>query len=224
MTGDPIREYLAEFAQEMGPVAPYRGRVLAEVEDHLREAAARIEAAGASPHDAAVRAVKQFGSPRSVAASIAAPRGMRFVYEARSLGWRLVVAVAALAVAAVLLVVGVHAGRATIPASPPDLLDFLSSPMRHPRREEGYLAASALIGVLTLAWLIALRGDWHNRQRLIWRGLLALILVAAMAGAGTGEWVNQHAPRGCSPLAINSLAAWCQRQSAHEQTNRLRRA
>ena len=41
-----------------------RRRLLAEVEDHLREAAARLEHDGASPGEAARLAVAQFGAPR----------------------------------------------------------------------------------------------------------------------------------------------------------------
>ena len=68
MSDDPIRDYLAEFAKQLGRVSPgRRRRTLAEVEDHLREAARSLEAGGIEPLAAEREAVAAFGSPRQVA-------------------------------------------------------------------------------------------------------------------------------------------------------------
>jgi hypothetical protein len=67
MTDDPIREYLAELGKELGRFARHRRRTLAEVEDHLREAARSLEAGGIEPLAAQRVAVAAFGSPRQVA-------------------------------------------------------------------------------------------------------------------------------------------------------------
>jgi hypothetical protein len=145
----------------------------------------------------------------------------RVVLEMRTLGWRGGVAAGALIVAACLAAVGVDAGRETIRQCAPHL-PCLMMPMGHPVREDGYLAASALTGLVTAAWLFALARDWRRRHRPAWRGLLVVIAVGVVAGVGTGGWVRQHAPRGCSTLASGSpLIGWCRTQSAREATTRL---
>jgi hypothetical protein len=62
---DPIETYLGELRGRLGRDPLFRRRVLAEVEDHLREAAARE---GAEP------AIRRFGSPAHVAGEFAGER------------------------------------------------------------------------------------------------------------------------------------------------------
>jgi hypothetical protein len=224
MSDDPIVGYLADFAKELGRLGPRRRRLLAEVEDHLREAAARLEHDGASSDEAARLAVAQFGTPRVVTGRSAGSGVWRAVAEMRALGWRGGFSAGALIVAASLAVVAVGAGRSTVASCAPHLLCGPPPPMHHPLREDGYLAASVLIGLVTSVWLIALGREWSRRHKLAWRGLLVVILVGVAAGLGTGGWVRQHAPRGCPPLAPSSLAGWCQTQSAQDAANRLHRA
>lgn len=73
MSDDPIHDYLGELERGLGRFARHRRRTRAEVEDHLREAAVRIEQSGVSPEEAARQAVEQFGSPQVVARQSSAP-------------------------------------------------------------------------------------------------------------------------------------------------------
>jgi hypothetical protein len=224
VSDDPIAAYLADFADELGRLGPRRRRLLAEIEDHLREAAARLEHGGASPEEAARLAVAQFGSPEVATGRVAGSGVGRALVEMRALGWRGGVAAGALIVAACLAAVGVDAGRGTIRQCAPHV-PCLMMRMGHPVREDGYLAASALTGLVTAAWLFALGRHWRHRHRPAWRGLLVVIVVGVVAGVGTGGWVRQHAPRGCPTLASGSpLIGWCRTQSAREAANRLHRA
>lgn len=106
MNDDPIRDYLVELGEELGRLSFRRRRTLAEVEDHLREATARIEQTGVHPDEAARQAVEQFGSPEVVARRSSSSRVKR---RAVAVGV-LVVAAAAVAVLAT-----PSASHATIP-------------------------------------------------------------------------------------------------------------
>lgn len=70
---DHIDRYLDELAGRLRLGPARTRRFLAEVEDHLREASAREEAAGADPELAARRAVERFGTPGEVAAAANGP-------------------------------------------------------------------------------------------------------------------------------------------------------
>ncbi|MBW8751769.1 MAG: hypothetical protein JF565_10145 [Propionibacteriales bacterium] len=70
---DAIDSFLDELATRLR-VGPTRARrFLAEAEEHLRDTAAREEAAGAHADDAQRRAVERFGTPRQVAAAANGP-------------------------------------------------------------------------------------------------------------------------------------------------------
>ena len=75
MSDDPIRDYLDGLRRELGRLGSLRRRrVLAEAEDHLREAAAELEAKGVEPGAAARSAVDAFGGPADLAGATEAPR------------------------------------------------------------------------------------------------------------------------------------------------------
>jgi hypothetical protein len=106
MSPEPIRDYLGELGKEFGRFAPHGRRTLAEVEDHLREAAGRIEHSGVSPAEAARQAVEQFGSSQVIARQSSASR----------VKWRAVpVGVLVIAAAAVAVLAIPSASHATIP-------------------------------------------------------------------------------------------------------------
>jgi len=70
---DTIDSFLDELATRLR-VGPTRARrLLAEAEEHLRDTAAREEAAGADPEDAQRRAVGRFGTARQVASAANGP-------------------------------------------------------------------------------------------------------------------------------------------------------
>jgi hypothetical protein len=66
MTDDPIRDYLADLGKELGRFARHRRRTLAEVEDHLREAACALQKQGLTAEDAAREAIAQLGAPGDI--------------------------------------------------------------------------------------------------------------------------------------------------------------
>jgi len=72
-----ISTYLNELraALRLGPLI--RRRIMNEVEDHLREAAARERRAGATPEDAEERAVERFGAATEIAAAFLEVDGAR---------------------------------------------------------------------------------------------------------------------------------------------------
>jgi HAAS len=128
VSDDPIRDYLTELANELGRLARRRQRMLAEVEDHLREGANRIEQTGVLPQEAARRAVEQFGSPRLVAS--------RFSTRPRGGKWRFAAIGGTLAIAlAVVAVITPTASHATIPMSASN--QPVPSVMRQPPPGEG---------------------------------------------------------------------------------------
>jgi hypothetical protein len=85
-----IERYLAELRRLLGR-GPGRARLLAEVEDHLRETARRLEREGASPTEAEGAAVAAFGPPDELAAQLAGEQA------ATAVGWSSRVLMVALA-------------------------------------------------------------------------------------------------------------------------------
>jgi hypothetical protein len=85
-----IEPYLEELRRRLAR-APGRARLLAEVEDHLREAAARLERRGASVQEAERAAVDAFGPPQQLAAALAGQQA------AGAVGWSSRVLVVAMA-------------------------------------------------------------------------------------------------------------------------------
>ena len=78
MNGGLLERYLDELQRWLWlPPARIR-RVLAEAEDHLREAAAQYVAAGMEPYQAERRAVNDFGTVNRVARRFAAGEGHTF--------------------------------------------------------------------------------------------------------------------------------------------------
>jgi hypothetical protein len=74
MNDDPIRDYLGELGKELGRFARHRRRTLAEVEDHLREAACVLQQGGMTAEDAAREAIDQLGSPDDIVPTAARDR------------------------------------------------------------------------------------------------------------------------------------------------------
>src|SRR6478736_2418791 len=64
---DLIERYLDQLVLELRGRAPAVRRILAEAEDHLREAVDQSVAAGVEPDEAARLAIHRFGSARVVA-------------------------------------------------------------------------------------------------------------------------------------------------------------
>jgi hypothetical protein len=85
-----IERYLAELRRLLGR-GPGRARLLAEVEDHLRETARRLEREGAPPTEAEGAAVAAFGPPDELAAQLAGEQA------ATAVGWSSRVLMVALA-------------------------------------------------------------------------------------------------------------------------------
>jgi hypothetical protein len=85
-----IERYLAELRRLVGR-GPGRARLLAEVEDHLRETAQRLEREGTSRTEAERVAVAAFGPPDELAAQLAGEQA------AMSVGWSSRVVMVALA-------------------------------------------------------------------------------------------------------------------------------
>lgn len=71
-----VESFLAELDRELRPPRRVRACVLAEAEDHLREASARNRAAGESPGDAERHATESFGSAPLVARRFAEQRAL----------------------------------------------------------------------------------------------------------------------------------------------------
>ena len=67
MANGAIERYLLEFNDALVAGAERRERILAEVEDHLRDAARSLQAAGMPPPEAEVEAVARFGEPAAAA-------------------------------------------------------------------------------------------------------------------------------------------------------------
>ena len=74
MSGDRIEGYLDQLLLELRGRATDVRRVLAETEEHLRDATADGVAAGLAPDEAEAQAITRFGSPRAVARRFAPPR------------------------------------------------------------------------------------------------------------------------------------------------------
>jgi hypothetical protein len=67
VTADLIEGYLDQLLGHLRGSAHDVRRILAEAEEHLRDATAELVAAGASEEEAKRRAIERFGSPRTVA-------------------------------------------------------------------------------------------------------------------------------------------------------------
>jgi hypothetical protein len=67
MTADLIEGYLDQLLGHLRGSASDVRRILAEAEEHLRDATAELVAAGASEEEAQRRAIERFGNPRTVA-------------------------------------------------------------------------------------------------------------------------------------------------------------
>jgi hypothetical protein len=100
--GDPIAAYLERVSRALGRWQPGRRRILAEIEDHLRE---RVDGG-----EAADEAVARFGDPADVAASLARSRAPAL---AAVLGTALV-----LAAGAAWLAASGSSGAPPVPISP----------------------------------------------------------------------------------------------------------
>ena len=72
MTTDPIEGYLDQLLTHLRGSAQDVRRILSEVEEHLRDATAELEVAGASEEEAQRLAIERFGHPRTVARQFSA--------------------------------------------------------------------------------------------------------------------------------------------------------
>lgn len=82
MLNDPIRAYVEDLERRLVLRYSLRWRFLIEVEDHLREETAKLEADGLTPDDAARKAVASFGAPSIVARAFAKELAVRASFEA----------------------------------------------------------------------------------------------------------------------------------------------
>ena len=63
---DPIQAYVMELARRLPRQGHRTDRVLAEIEDHLRETVDELSQQGMDPADAAAHAVERFGTPPEI--------------------------------------------------------------------------------------------------------------------------------------------------------------
>jgi hypothetical protein len=139
MTNDPIEVYLDKLRHRRWMLRP-DGRLIAEVEDHLRSAARALESDRGLAPDAAMReAVARFGNPGHL--------------RPRLLDPRLLMLAVALTVATITVIAGVLAWdmRSTVPACPPHTFCVVTQPsgeQLHPLRAEMLWATSALVSAV----------------------------------------------------------------------------
>jgi len=146
MTG-PVEEYLRQLRASLRTRPEETSRILAEAEDHLREAVAAGLAAGLTETEAAEAAIASFGSVRAVVRAHQTPRGQ----AAAAIGglfmaiWLLAGVMLASAFAVGLVMVVVIAAKGTN-GGPPD--------PAHPTLG-GFAGVVATCGLLSLSLLVS---------------------------------------------------------------------
>jgi hypothetical protein len=153
-----IDEYLSELERELRLRRAPRARLLAEVEDHLRDLSAEVAAAGHSRGDAESHAVARFGPAATVAS--------RFAQAAASTTARRAVNAAALAV------VGYAAVMVMFSTASPLLRDF-------PQGAASFFASQIATLALFVAIVRALR--WRGRVAAPTSALVAIARAVAVA-------------------------------------------
>jgi hypothetical protein len=132
-TPDPIDAYLRELKRELGVQGRVRLRILAEVREHLLDAAAAERSSGAEEGVAAQRALVRFGLAADTACQFNGLAGRRGAVLRRALvPWVAAIALTSMATATVW---AFHAG----PARPPRAL---SHPALRQRCVQGAVASS----------------------------------------------------------------------------------
>jgi hypothetical protein len=74
VTGGPVETFLAELGRHLKRDVATRGRVIAELGDHLRDLVAEGRSRGLDELTAELEAVERFGSPRALARGLRTPR------------------------------------------------------------------------------------------------------------------------------------------------------
>lgn len=196
IAGGPVDIYLDALAERLrGRGADIR-RMLAESEDHLREAAEASVAAGADPMDAERLAVEAFGSPRIVARRFAASSGAGATEMMRHLAASLVflggIGLAAIGASGLLAWgMGATFGKSFIAGDPPGVTytaarcaDFLE-----------YFPHAASCNEAAL--------DHHYEEVLFYRELAGGLGVIVLAGVGIRRWRGRRGAAG--PLRPRAL-------------------
>jgi hypothetical protein len=210
MSVTTIAALLADLARELPADLPARGRILAEVEDHLVQSAERLTRDGLSRSEAEMEAVARFGDPADLAAvfvSIAPAGTGSDRTDAPLTGWQQVASTAALAAGAV-AALGLT-GLGVWALVDPDLAEG-----RLPRALT-LLAVAILAAVVGGMLVMRRRLDLGGRLRASSLGPLALVPLGVAAilftlelGQSTGDYEWYGAGIGVALIAQGLLAAW----------------
>lgn len=217
MSGDRIEGYLDQLLLELRGRATDVRRVLAETEEHLRDATADGVAAGLSPDDAEAQAIARFGSPRAVARRFAPPRLRvpRPALAEMASALVLLLAVGLLAIGASgLLSVAFRAtlGDRFVAADLPGVTytaarcrDFeeyhpeqptcdRAAAAHHADEVESYRMAAGLLGAIVLAgwWLVRRRQRRRDEASVAWmpEEMVPLVGLIVFGGAALGLGVQ----------------------------------
>lgn len=201
---DPIEAYLDRLVVELRGRAHDVRRVLAEVEDHLNDAAAELEAAGATTDQARADAVTRMGSPRDVARGFTTVPSMAVVRQlavtlAFLAGIGLVAVGASGAVAAGMgaafgkdFVAGDPSGVTYTKARCDYFLEYYpkevtcakAAAAHHYDEVVMYRVAAGVLGLLTLGAAWAMRRRWKGDDLLLPDGFVPIIAVSLFGAAG----------------------------------------
>lgn len=192
MSESPFSAFVRRFVRGLGG-ARDRDRIVAEVLDHLDQAAAAEEGAGADPDAARVRAVERFGDAEATAAAFP---------EAR---WFWLPALVGLVAAVALVVVAVDvAGQVVRPCGGArhvfcaGALPLSGGSQVHPLRVKLDIAAAVSAAVLAVGFAVA---AWRQRRR---REYIYLAAVTAALGREEPPTAGALATPGRS----SRLAVW----------------
>ena len=185
---DPVEAYLDRLLLQLGGRATDVRRVLAEAEEHLRDAQAEAEVRGLSPEQAAREAVLRFGSPATVARSFRPPGGLlpgraMLVQLMQSL-W-LVGTAGLLAIGAgggLTAVLGAVFGKAWVAADPPGIASTPARCAEYLRLEPHARSCEAAAIAHHFGELVFYQGACGVL------GLMALVAFTVARRAARGRW------------------------------------
>lgn len=210
MSGTTIATLLADLARDLPADLPGRGRILAEVEDHLVQSAERLTRDGLARSAAEAEAVARFGDPSVLAAvfaSLAAAGGGPDMSDSPLTGWQHAASVAALAAGAI-------AAVGLIALAGWSILDPDLTTERVPRAL-ALLATAMLAAAVSGMLLMRRRLDVGGRLQISALGSLALVpigvvgvLATLQIGQATGDYEWYAAGIGLALVAQGLLAAW----------------
>lgn len=234
--GDRIEEYLRTLRAGLRTRPQETGRILAEAEDHLREAVAAGLAAGLTEAESQEAAISSFGSVRTVVRAHEKSHGtaavlVSLVMAAWKLAWTFLLALGAVGVVA--LIFDVTAGQPFVGASAPRTRFTAAkcsywmriNPGAHNCAQAAMLESSgdivvdgvacALFGLLLLEGYFLVHHFWHRRGRQV-RDVLpraffpvtAIIMFGALA-LGCGLAAAVKGARGGGPGEWLSGAIVC---------------